>query len=208
MLSLNLLFSQYDSRLSVPLISVRQLKVWIFPPYIPRLKPNHLRLCGSTQHKSQRNAKHPALSNICLSFLLIAGGGSGVIPGCLTVKGGRRILTGRVGPMDVWTGVGGRAVVPQGGVAFTAVGWREGDGTPKLAVRTGRRAERTWAWNKPATYWLHRWEETWWNHTSTIRLPKCDMKSEKIILTLRVSRLLVFNGIFSYVSEISSEKKN
>lgn len=54
----------------------------------------------------------------------------------------RRALTGRVGPMGIRTGVGGRAVVPQGGVALTAMGRRGGEGTPKLAVRTGRRAQR------------------------------------------------------------------
>lgn len=64
----------------------------------------------------------------------------------------RRALTGRVGPMGVGTGVGGRAMVPQGGVALTAVGWRKGEGAPKLAVRTGRRAERGCAWNKPTAY--------------------------------------------------------
>lgn len=72
----------------------------------------------------------------------------------------RRALTGRAGPMGVRTGVGGRAVVPQGGVSLTAVGRREGDGTPKLAVRAGRRAEGASAGNKPTTYWLHRGEET------------------------------------------------
>lgn len=64
----------------------------------------------------------------------------------------KRTLTGRVGPMGIGAAVGGRAVVPQGGVALTAVGWREGDGTPKLAVRTHRRAERACAWNIPTTY--------------------------------------------------------
>lgn len=62
--------------------------------------------------------------------------------------------------MGVGAGVGGRAVVPQGGVALAAVGRREGDGTPKLAVRTGRGAERAGAGNKPTTYCLHRGEET------------------------------------------------
>lgn len=38
-------------------------------------------------------------------------------------KSWRRTLTGRVGPMGIGTGVGGRAVVSQGGVALTAVGW-------------------------------------------------------------------------------------
>lgn len=86
-------------------------------------------------------------------FLVNSRGARAVVPGCMKVKRWRRTLTGRVGPMGVRTGVGGRAVVPQGGVALTAVGRREGDGTAKLAVRTGRR-------NKPTTYWLHRREET------------------------------------------------
>lgn len=56
----------------------------------------------------------------------------------------RKTLTWRAGPM----GVGAAAVrcgalVPQGGVALTTVGRREGDGTSKLAVGTGRRAEGT-----------------------------------------------------------------
>ena len=119
----------------------------------------------------------------------------------MKVKRWRRTLTGRVGPMGVRTGVGGRAVVPQGGVALTAMGRREGDGTAKLAVRTGGR-------NKPTTYWLHRREETEW---SQVRGTECDTKSDELIkratLTLRVSRLLVFIHIFSYIFGISSEKK-
>lgn len=58
--------------------------------------------------------------------------------------------------MGVGVGVRGRAVVPQGGVAFTAMGWRNRDGTPKLAVRTGWRTEGTCAGNEPSTYWFHR----------------------------------------------------
>lgn len=89
-------------------------------------------------HKGQRNAKHSALSNICLSFLLIAR--EEVL---YDGKSLWRALTGRAGPMGIGTGVGGRAVAPQGGVALTAMGWREGEGTPKLAVGAGRRAQRT-----------------------------------------------------------------
>lgn len=133
-------------------------------------------------------------------FLVNSRGGRVVVPGCMKVKRWRRTLTGRVGPMGVRTGVGGRAVAPQGGVALTAVGRREGDGTAKLAVRTGRR-------NKPTTYWLHRREETKWSQVSGTA---CDTMSDKLIngaiLTLRVSRLLVFIHIFSYIFGISSEK--
>lgn len=67
----------------------------------------------------------------------------------------REILTGRVGLMGIRAGVRGRAVVPQSGVALATMGWREGDWTPKLAVRTGWRAERSGPWNKPATHCLH-----------------------------------------------------
>lgn len=90
-------------------------------------------------------------------------------------EGGRSwSLTGRVGPMGVRAGVGGRAVVPQCGVALAAVGWREGDGAPKLTVRTRRRAEGACAWNKPATYWLHRGEKTQWEHMTTTSLQSVD----------------------------------
>lgn len=37
-------------------------------------------------HKSQRNVKHSLLSNVCLSFLLIVGGGSGASVGFMKVK--------------------------------------------------------------------------------------------------------------------------
>lgn len=67
----------------------------------------------------------------------------------------RKALTGRAGPVSIWTGVGSRAVVPQGGVALAAVGRRDGEGTSKLVVRTGWRAQRARGWDKPTTYWFH-----------------------------------------------------
>lgn len=54
--------------------------------------------------------------------------------------------------MAVRAGVRGGAVAPQGGVALTAVGRREGDGTPKLAVRAGRGAEGSGPWDEPAAH--------------------------------------------------------
>lgn len=117
-------------------------------------------------HKSQRNAKHSQLSNICLSFLLVVREGSGVI--LHEVMRWPETLTGRVGPMSIWAGVRRRAVVPQGGVALATMGWRNGNWTPKLAVRTGCRAERSCPWNKPATHCLHRVKKKAWEKISII----------------------------------------
>lgn len=106
--------------------------------------------------------------------------------------------------MAVGAGVGRGAVVSQGGVALTAVGRGEGDGTPKLTVRTGGRAERAGGRNEPTTCWCHRGEED-------VREPGERLNSfqnvtrNQTVLTLRIGRLLVFNGIFPHVFVITSD---
>lgn len=142
-----------------------QLKVWISWPSLSWwsevLPFTTLRLHS---HKSWRNAKHSSLANICLSFLLIAGKEVHVWWLKRTRRRRRRrrkrrrrrwALTGRVGPVGIGTGVGCRAVAPQGGVALAAMRRWDGEGTPKLAVRAGRWAQRGRRWDKPTTYWLH-----------------------------------------------------
>lgn len=52
----------------------------------------------------------------------------------------------------VRAGVGCRAMVSQSRITVTAMGGRQGQGGPKLWVRTGRRAERSRARDEPATH--------------------------------------------------------
>lgn len=118
---------------------------------MPRLPFTTLRL---HLHKSWRNAKHSSLANICLSSLLIARQEVHIWR-LRRRKNRKRALTGRVGPVSIGSGVGCRAVAPQGGVTLAAVGRWDRQGTPKLAVRTGRWAQRGRSRDKPAAYWLH-----------------------------------------------------
>lgn len=56
--------------------------------------------------------------------------------------------------MAVGAGVRSRAVVPQGRVALTALGWGQGDGVPELTVWTAiGRTEGARSWDKPTTHW-------------------------------------------------------
>lgn len=157
--------------------------------------------------KQEECRTFPAQQHL-FAFLVNSRGGSGVMSWMYEGDGGKSwLLTGRVGPIGVRAGVGGRAVVPQRGVALTAVGWWDRDGAPKLTVRTCRGAEGTCAWNKPAAYWLHRVGEdimgTYCMRTTS--LPGVDkMNHFSVILTLGVSWLLVVIYIFFDVFVVTS----